>query len=216
MAPTRAPILALLAHPDDELLGCGATLLKWKDAGHPLHIAFAGLGRLHSSQVEDAARVAAKAGWSITLEHFADNAFGPLVDLVTWAEGALRKVRPMRVILHDPSDLNQDHRLVAEAGLIACRPFLPHAPREIWSCEVPGAVRHPFDPSLFVDVSAHWQRKVALVQEYTSELRDHPHPRSLAALDARATYWGAHAGFGKAEAFRAVCLRFGQTSGTAS
>lgn len=47
--------LVLAPHPDDEVLGCGATILRKRRAGRPVHVAFASDGR-HSHA---SARVAA-------------------------------------------------------------------------------------------------------------------------------------------------------------
>ncbi|MCH7755329.1 hypothetical protein IH970_09445 [candidate division KSB1 bacterium] len=40
--------------------------------------------------------------------------------------------------------------------------------------------------------------------EYTSEVREHPHPRSIEGLELKAKAWGAQVGMRAAEAFQLV------------
>ena len=35
-------ILVVVAHPDDEVLGCGGTIAKWSKEGHDIHVLIMG------------------------------------------------------------------------------------------------------------------------------------------------------------------------------
>lgn len=216
--------LVICAHPDDEVLGCGGTLLKWKDSGGPPTIVFAGTGRLGGSQSADALTVAAKAGWTIAeWGIFPDNKFGPLEALIGWVEGVLNRYRSGRVLIHSGHDTNQDHQILHQACKIACRPWTGAwkaaglgPSRELWSFEIPGSTGPGFVPNLYFDTSGHWKRKGQLLEMYRSEHRLGPHPRSLEALEAKSRLRGAEAGVAMAEAFHLEFQLIGQTSGTAS
>ncbi len=64
----------------------------------------------------------------------------------------------------------------------------------------PGSAE-PFNPNWFVDISATLATKLEALGAYAGELRAFPHPRSLKAVEALATWLGATAGMGAAEAF---------------
>ena len=215
--------LVIAAHPDDELLGCGATLCKWKDSGFPPHIAFAGTGREGGTQAEDAERVAAKAGWKLEpFGPFRDNAFGPIAEVAAWVEDLVKRRGSRRILIHSADELNQDHQILRHACLIACRPFASTwhlnlgQSRELWSFEVPGSTGYEFHPNIFVEMPGHFKRKVQLLAMYAREAQLAPHPRSPFMLEARARHWGSFAGVQMAEAFRLEFQLIGQTSGTAS
>jgi len=215
--------LVICAHPDDELLGCGGTLLKWKDSGFPPTIVFAGTGRVGGSQSADALVVAAKAGWTIgAWGPFPDTQFGPLEAVVGWVEGILEKYGGPRILIHSGHEMNQDHQILHDACKIACRPWAGKwkaglgPSRELWSFEIPGSTGSGFIPNLYFDTSGHWKRKGGLVELYRSEHRLSPHPRSPEALEARARLRGSEAGVPMAEAFHLEFQLIGQTSGTAS
>src|SRR5205814_8853202 len=53
--PARSPVLVVAAHPDDEVLGCGATMARLAGEGHQVHIAIMGEGITSRQQHREAA-----------------------------------------------------------------------------------------------------------------------------------------------------------------
>lgn len=221
MAKTLGEILVLAAHPDDEVLGCGGTLLKWRDAGHPILVAFGGEGRVGGSQAKDAGLVADKAGWKIlSWGGNVDNEFH-LRTTTLWIEELLKHVRPFRILIHESQDTNQDHRIMREASLISCRPWATAwkpplgSVREILGFEVPGS--SPLrGHTTYVDISSHLVRKSALISLYLSENRVATHPRSVEAIGARAAMYGSASGLAMAEPFTLEFMAVGPSSGVHS
>jgi LmbE family N-acetylglucosaminyl deacetylase len=218
-----------VAHPDDEVLGCGGTLARLTEEGAEVRILILGEGvtsrqaRRDARAVKrglaalrrDAREVARLLGaQSSDILDFPDNRFDtlPLLDLVKAVERAVEAAAPDLVLTHFAGDLNVDHRLTCQAVLTACRP-LPGAPaREILSCEVPSSTEWqtadacvPFAPQQFVVLTErHVATKVAAMEAYASERRPFPHPRSPEAVRALARWRGATAGVAFAEAFSLV------------
>ncbi|MFQ5653330.1 MAG: PIG-L deacetylase family protein, partial [Planctomycetota bacterium] len=123
---------------------------------------------------------------------------------------AVRRHRPDWVLAHHPGDLNRDHAIAHEAARVACRPGPEKAPRllayETLSSTEWGVA--PFVPSLFVALEEDdLERKIAAFEEYQSEVRPAPHPRSAETIRSLARLRGAHAGVAHAEAFRLVWER---------
>ena len=113
---------------------------------------------------------------------------------------------PDTILTHTLSDLNVDHRLTAEAALIAARPQPGSPVRRVLNFEIPsstgwrpGAER--FDPRFHVDVSGFVEAKMAALRHYDVEMRAWPHARSYEAVDALLRWRGASVGVAAAEAF---------------
>jgi len=211
-------VLVIAAHPDDELLGVGATVarhVKDGDSAAVLIVSEGASSRYAEGQDSVLRRSAEEAGkvlgiGSIEFLGLPDQKLDamPILEVVQPVEEAVAHHRPDVVYTHHWGDLNRDHRVVSEAVLVACRPVSPHAPRQLlyfetpssteWGLADPGAT---FAPTLFVDVTATIDAKLEAMACYQTELRPEPHPRSLSALRARAAYWGQFAHTAYAEPF---------------
>lgn len=206
----------VVAHPDDEVLGCGGSIARWARGGHAVQTLILGQGAMARAeatladverlthQAEEAAHV---LGASVHRLTFPDNRFDavPLLDLCRAVETWLAEVAPHEVYTHHPGCLNVDHRLTAEAVLVATRPIDRAAPRLVASFEVPSATEWAFAttvrPNLFVEVTETLETKIQAMRCYAEEMRPFPHPRSPEMLRALAQRWGAVIGVPAAEAF---------------
>lgn len=187
-------VLVVVAHPDDEMLGVGGTILRHIAEGDAVsvHIECSRGLRDGERRIPTAVAIAADAGYGLT--------FGE-----AWQLGSdPRDIEANADIVytHAPGDLNRDHRLVAEAVRVACRPFTADV-RSLRFMETPSSSEwgDGFAPTLFVDIDAYLGEKVELLSRYTTEMRPWPHPRSEAGIVERARYWGSVSGFRAAEPF---------------
>ena len=221
-------ILVVAAHPDDEVLGCGATIASGAAAGDAVHIAILGegissrFGRRREARTgalrklrHDARSAAATLGAaSVAFAGLPDNRFDQvaLLDVVKIVEAWIDAYRPDAIYTHHPGDLNIDHGIAFRAVLTASRPGASaHLVPDLYAFEVPSStdwafqrIAPAFRPNVFVDISAGIDRKLAAMQCYSSETRRSPHPRSPEMLRATAARWGAAAGIQLAEAFELV------------
>lgn len=226
--------LYILAHPGDELLGCGGTLIKQIDNGSRVGVMVLGEGvsSRHRDTEGRVSTMVARRELRSSLQtvvdeldipvwyyyQFADNRFDQhdLLDFIKVIESVLTRHRPRVVYTHHPGDLNIDHRRTYEAVITALRPMSGQATKKLLSIEVPsstdwGSVQHTdsFSPNWFVDIRSSLDRKLELLKNYESELREEPHPRSIQALRERARHWGRFCGVEAAEAF--VLQRYVET-----
>jgi LmbE family N-acetylglucosaminyl deacetylase len=229
----RQRVLILSPHPDDEVIGCGGLISKVKDAGGQVFVNYVTLGdtrdrteRGWSTADERIAEIQEVAGllgfdkWDIALpgarHHLRLDAMAQH-DLIAVLEHAstlsLQAVEPTVVLLPSPVSYNQDHRAVAEAAITALRPvgLAGHAPVEVVAIfeEVADQWTPQSDvaPNLFVELQQHHlDAKLNAMRAYASQVRPHPHTRSLEALQTMAVVRGAHSGLGYAEAYR--CMRW--------
>lgn len=220
-------IMVIAAHPDDEILGCGATVARLVKEGHEVQFAILGEGmtsrqprrtdthadRLAALQSQAHAAAAQVGVKGLALRDLPDNRFDtvPLLEVVKIVEGLIDQFKPEVVYTHHGGDLNIDHEVVHRAVLTATRPVAGNSVREIYAFEVPSSTEWAFQrlhsgfrPNVFVDVTGSLEAKVAAMECYTTEAREFPHPRSPEALRAIATRWGSVAGCAAAEAFELV------------
>lgn len=213
-------VIAVVAHPDDEVLGVGGTLARHAAAGEAVHIVICATGlaaraaatRAEIEALEDRARQAAAALGASPPRFlgFPDNAMDerPLLEVVQAIQRHLDEISPTTVYTHHASDLNIDHGIVARAVLTVCRPLPESRIESIYAFETPsstewatGAGFRAFAPTRFVDVAAHLPAKIRALECYGEEIRTFPHPRSIDAVRALAAWRGATAGLTAAEAF---------------
>lgn len=201
-------VLVVASHPDDEILGAGATLAGHASRGDQVHavVLVEGASSRYGESMEQALqkaglRAAEQIGFaSIRFEGLPDQRLDtvPLIEITQGLEAILEELDPQVVYTHFPGDVNVDHGIVARAVWTACRPYRFPRIRRLAAFETPSSTEWAwplpdgvFSPSLFVDVSATIDAKLAAMECYSAELRDYPHPRSTRALRQRAAFWGS-------------------------
>lgn len=213
-------VLVVAAHPDDEVLGCGASIARHAAAGDAVHVLILAEGLTSRGRAGAAAlrKLRADAQKAARVLGAQPPVFGglpdnrldtvALLDVVKLVEREVARVRPAVVYTHHAGDLNVDHRVAHQAVLTACRP-LPASPvGKILCFEVPSSTEWQapgsapaFAPNVFHDVAKSLSRKLAALRAYAGEMRRWPHPRSLKAVEHLARWRGATIGADAAEAF---------------
>jgi len=218
-------VLAIAAHPDDEVLGCGGTLAKLASNGCKIFTLILGTGiasRYEASDTETVSRkikklreVMYKANAiigvkKVFVDNFPDNKFDTvaLLDLIKAIERIKKTLRPDIIFTHYEKDLNIDHQITYKAVITATRPLPDETVREIYSFEVPSSTEWncplSFSPEVFFDITETVDLKTKALSVYKSELRRFPHPRSLKGVEINAEVWGMKTGVKYAEAFKAI------------
>ena len=221
--------LIVAAHPDDEVLGAGASIRKWTQAGHKVDVcimcteARARAFRPGDSELNDDLNAApASLGVGRTFEGTFPNIemnTVPHIRLVQFIETAIRESEADVVITHHPADTNNDHLQTSLACQEAVRLFQRRPEvkplREFWYMEVPSCTEwalntglNRFQPNLFVEVGKEGvEAKIAALAMYRGVMRPYPHPRSPEAIEGFAAYRGCQSGCDYAEAFEVVLRR---------
>lgn len=211
-------VLVIAAHPDDEILGVGATLARHVAEGDDVHalILCEGMSLRYPDAEEDflagEARAAAQiVGFkSLTMAGLPDQRLDQLslIEIVAPIEQQIRALQPNIVYTHWRGDINKDHVLVYEASLVATR-CKEKSIDKIYAYETPSetewGVPYNFSPNYFVDVNSYLDVKIRAMACYASQSPAGDHPRAVEHLRVRALYWGQCMMMGAAEAF--VLLR---------
>lgn len=220
-------VLAVFAHPDDEVLGCGGAMARLS-AQAEVSVVILGEGitsRADARADADTAELARLADdaraangvlgvQSVEVVGLPDNRFDTeaLLDVVKVVEARIDNFRPELVFTHHPGDLNVDHLVTFRAVVTATRPTsAEHPVTDVLTCEIAsstewafGQFEPVFRPSVFLDVTDTIDRKIEAMETYASEARPAPHPRSPEKLRALAAWRGAAIGTEYAEAFEVV------------
>lgn len=217
-------VLVVVAHPDDEVLGCGGTIAWHADQGHEVLIYIMAEGATSrfaapdrnaiSSELEglrkSAIQAAAILGATVIFGNYADNRMDSvdLLDVIKSVESVVDEFRPDKIYTHHVGDINIDHQIVHKAVVTACRPLPGQVVRSLLFFEVPSSTEWQspatgltFAPNWFVSIDTTLERKIQALKAYEVEMRDFPHSRSITAVEHLAGWRGACAGVLTAEAF---------------
>ena len=214
-------IFIIAAHPDDEILGAGGTILKHIKNGDEVSILILSDGETSKDsnadvkKREEEAREVAKLLdiKELFLEKLPDNQFDslPLLKIVKIVENHLNRIKPGIVYTHHLYDLNIDHRMTFQAVLTACRPRPNYFVKKILTFEVLSSTewqikdkKHQFYPTFYNDITHFIDRKVEILEIYKNELKEYPHPRSREGVRVLAKYRGIESGYNYAEAFQLI------------
>lgn len=220
--------LVVVAHPDDEVLGAGATIHKLIAEGNEVAVAImvsqvAARKDLSSTLSDDEAEALSIIGvekkYAADFQNIKMNTV-PHLELVQFVEYCIEDWKADAIITHHPSDTNNDHVMTSYAVQAASRLFqrksgsVP-ALKELLYMEVLSSTEWSFDssanrfiPNFFVEIGkAGIELKIRALSAYKGVMRPYPHPRSNEALEGLAAYRGGQAGCNYAEAFECVLKR---------
>lgn len=215
----RNKFLVVAAHPDDELIGCGGSLIKLKKK-NIINTIFLSDGESSrktnkvQNKIIKRRNDCLKAFKYLKLNepefyNFPDNKMDtvPFLDIVKIIESKIMKFKPDTIITHFENCLNIDHRITFKAVVTACRPLKNVSVRNILSFEVPSSTdwallsKKSFNPNFYVDITGQINKKIASLKFYNSEMKKFPHSRSKKNIKALAQIRGAASGVRFAEAF---------------
>jgi len=131
--PKKNKILIVAAHPDDEILGCGGTILKLRKNSE-INVIFMTDGtsargknikekKQRRSNCEKLFKYL-KINKPLFF-NFPDNQMDkvPLLKIIQKIELLIKKIKPDTIFTHYSECLNVDHRITCQAVLTACRPL---------------------------------------------------------------------------------------------
>ena len=223
-------ILVIVAHPDDELLGLGATMNKLiTEQNCTIRVVILGEGitsrsenrnpeqwsqelKTHRQNIETARK---SIGYeSVGIYDFPDNRFDTIamLDIVKVIEKEKETFQPEIIFTHHGGDVNIDHQRTFEAVITATRPMEDEIVKTVITFETPSGTEwiassdpRKFSPNLFIEVSEkNLNAKINGMESYEFEKRKYPHPRSPEALMIIAQYRGLIVGKKFAEAFTII------------
>ena len=176
-------ILVIASHPDDELLGCGGTLLHYKRSGHKIKIIFLSDGessrpskksnikKLILKRANQAELICQKCKFlKPVFGNLPDNRLDtvPFLSIVKLIEKEIKNFKPEIIFTHFENDLNIDHQLTFKAVITATRPLSKSFVKTILSFEIPSSTdfnftknnKKIFNPNYYVNISNFVKKKI--------------------------------------------------------
>lgn len=216
-----ARVLVIAPHPDDEVLGCGGTIVKHAQGGDKVYLCIVTKAyppEWSEDEIKERREEVLSANQILGIKktYFLDF---PTVRLDTVPQKELNdsiarvvgEVKPEVVYIPHRGDINKDHCLVFDAAMVALRPEPGTVVRKVLSYETLSETEwaapfseNIFIPNLFVDISKTLEIKLEAMSAYKTEVKEFPHPRSLQAISALAKRRGSTVGVRAAEAFMLI------------
>jgi LmbE family N-acetylglucosaminyl deacetylase len=215
-------VLVISPHPDDEVLGVGGTIVRLANEGNDVTVVIVTKGWSPLFAVSQVRQVRAEARRAnkilgvkslkfMNLPVTKLNAI-PKHQLNGKFERLMDKEKPQLVFLPFCGDLQEDHRQVFDACMVALRPALSAGYLRQILCYEAVSETHLsaarigpcFEPQLWVDISDYLPVKLDAMRSYKSQLRQEPDARSLVSISSLARWRGNMVGMSAAECFIVV------------
>jgi N-acetylglucosamine malate deacetylase 1 len=186
-------ILIVAAHPDDELLGCGGTILKHVKSGDSVFVCIVTVSddrwpenykkeKIKEAKLVDA-ELSIRKRFYCNLPTTSLNVL-PTCEINSKLYEVFNEVDPDIVYTHYSEDINEDHRVIFNSVLVCTRPI-----KKLISLRCFETVsstewgRQRFAPNFYVCLSENEiLKKLKAFSFYKSEVKKYPHPRSLEGL----------------------------------
>lgn len=210
--------IVIAAHPDDETLGAGGTLLRRKAEGNETAwLIVTGISPEHGwsmQRVSQREQEIAQVSQLLQFNQVYRLDFPaarldeiPLRELIASISGIFHQFQPNEIFVPHYSDIHSDHRMVFQAVASCSKWFRYPSVQRILCYETLSETdfglgeTQSFKPNYFLDVSPYLEKKIEVSRVYASEFAAFPFPRSEHALRAQASLRGAASGYEAAEAF---------------
>lgn len=220
-------ILVIAAHPDDEVLGMGGTIIKMVNMNCEVNVLIVtdgsssqyrdevDLQKIIDDKKKETLACARKLGVkNVYYGNLPDMKLDctPHIVINKEIEKLVERLQPDTIFTHFWGDVNVDHQQVYKSTLVAVRPVMGQVVKELYCYRVPSSTEWTpckadtmFVPNVFVDIKEEADLKYRAFAEYSTELREYPHPRSVQHLKELDIARGLEVGQGPTETF--VLLR---------
>lgn len=214
-------ILVIAPHPDDEILGCGGTIIKNIADGNEVYICIATKGFAPLFNEERVAEnrkdtIACHQHLGIKKTYYLDFPAAMLEKVERYELNGrilnvVKEVQPDEVYIPHWGDMQKDHQMVADACMVALRPKYHPQVKKIFGYETMSEtawnapnVQNEFIPNVYVDITDYLDAKKEALAYFKLQLSAFPDARSLEAIEALAKYRGALMDMKAAEAFMLI------------
>ena len=215
-------ILVISPHPDDEIIGCGATLSKYKNSKSINWVIITKMSQKKgfskkkiNEREKEINKIVQMLKIKKTIKLDFDTGYlnkGNLDKLIKNLSSVLKEIKPDTIFCPFINDAHSDHFFVTHAlnsiSKVFRHPYIKNVLMyETLSETNMNLVKKRFKPNYYIDVTKHINSKISLTKIYKSEFNKHPFPRSKKTIKALAELRGSESGYDYAEAFQLLFHR---------
>ncbi|KGM27555.1 GlcNAc-PI de-N-acetylase [Photorhabdus luminescens] len=215
-------ILIVAPHADDETLGCGGAILRYREEGYNVHwviitsmsIASGFTPQQIANREEEISLVATTYNFkTVKILGFPPAALEtiPRGEIIKRLAEVISSIRPEQIWTAYRNDAHSDHEIVYDCVMSCSKIFRYPYVKRILAYETLSETDFGmkpedggFRPNVFIDISAYLERKLTIMGVFKSEIGEFPFPRSEKALRALATLRGVQSGCEGAEGFMLI------------
>lgn len=214
-------ILVIAPHPDDEILGCGGTMLRNIATGNEVFVCIVTKGRPPLFNPEGTAEnrrntIECHQHIGVKKTFYLDFPAAELEKVERYEFNGkilevIKEVQPDETYIPHWGDMQKDHQMVAEAAMVALRPKYHPQVKKIYGYETMSEtawnapnVQNEFIPNVYVDIADYLEGKKEALSFFKLQVSPFPDARSLEAIEALAKYRGAQMDMRAAESFMLI------------
>ena len=207
--------IIIAPHFDDELLGCGGTMLRKSKEGYITAVIL--ITNLFNKNKKEnrknkiiksiKKKVKFQKIYELNFEA-AELTSSNIPSLIEKISAIFKEFKPDEVFVPHSSDIHTDHKIISEATLSCTKWFRYPFIRSIFAYETLSETNfnmtdlNSFKPNYYVNIAQFFDKKLEALKIYKHEIKSHPFPRSKTSVIALANLRGSESGFKKAEAFQ--------------
>ena len=212
-------ILVIAPHPDDEILGCGGTLSRFKKKKLYWMIVTKMTNKIGytNNQINKREKEIVKISKTLNIKKRIDLGFSAsslnklnLKELISKMSVEINKIKPDTIFAPYLHDAHSDHFFTTYALNHILKAFRYPFIKRCYLYETLSETnqsfvkRNNFKPNTYFNISKNFKKKIKMANVYKGEIKKHPFPRSLKSIEALALLRGSESGFRYAEAFNLI------------
>lgn len=211
-------ILVVAPHFDDEVLGCGGLITRKVAEKNEVYVCVVTCGKAPLFDEKDNERdykeckkahkiLGVKETYFLDLPAAMLDAI-PMYELNGKIAQIVNKVKPDEMYIPHHGDMHNDHKLVADACMVAVRPRSLKPVKKVFAYETLSetdwdrtTLDNAFVPNVFVDITKYLDKKIKAMMAYEGQIQEYPSPRSSEGIKALAMHRGSTVNRKYAESF---------------
>jgi len=211
-------ILIMVAHPDDEIIGCGGTIAKINKYNEIMCVFYSdgesSRGKIDKKKILNRKKNASEASSFLNINkpiflNYKDNQLDryPLLSIIKKTEKIINSFKPDIIFTHYYDDLNIDHQIVSNAVITASRPVLKKNLEKIYMMEIMSSTnlnlnpKKSFFPNIYINITNNIEHKKKCLKIYKNEMMQYPNIRTIKSILNLNAHRGAEISKKYAESF---------------
>lgn len=212
----KSHICVVSPHLDDETLGCGGTLLKYKSMGYKISLIL--VTNLNNDFASKNNIIQRKKNIAAIKKKYNINKLFELkfktTEIDTYPKNkiifelkkCLDMIQPEKIFAPSANDIHTDHKIISECLKSCVKIFRSKYIKQVLFYEVLSETNLNFDnnfnPNFYVNITNFLKMKIKIALMFKGEIKKHPFPRSVESIKSLAILRGSESGYKYSEAFR--------------